>query len=326
MTDKYFPLYIFVFTFSLLITVTLEKKLIPMLSARAKQPIYTDGPRWHIKKSGTPTMGGIAFFGAFIAVSLASSAIIARTSQSSAYSLLLSLAYAISNGLIGVLDDSRKLKHKENMGLRPKEKLLLQFIFAVLFLILRKILLNDTSELYFSFGTVDLGIFYYPLSLLTLLAIVNFANLTDGIDGLASSVSFAVGVSLFYISFGTSRDSAILASALIGMSVGFLVFNLHPAKIFMGDTGSLFLGSLIGASAFSLKNLVVIIFIAGVFVLEGLSVVIQVVCYKLTKKRVFRMAPLHHHLEKCGWSENRICIVAMIATFVFSIPAYLLCV
>ena len=324
MTDKYFPLYIFVFLFSLLITAALEKKLIPALSAHAKQPIYTDGPRWHIKKSGTPTMGGLAFFCAFAAVSLASAAIIARTSQSSAYSLLLALAYAISNGLIGVLDDSRKLKHKENMGLRPKEKLLLQFIFAILFLIFRKVLLNDTSELYFSFGTVDLGMFYYPLSLITLLGIVNFTNLTDGIDGLASSVSFAAGVSLFYISFGTSRESAVISAALIGMSVGFLIFNLHPAKIFMGDTGSLFLGSLIAASAFSLKNLAVILFISGVFVLEGLSVVIQVVCYKLTKKRVFRMAPLHHHLEKCGWSENKICIVAMIATFVFSIPAYLL--
>lgn len=324
MADKNFPLYILVFVFSLLITAFTEKRLIPKLAKRAKQPIYTEGPKWHMKKSGTPTMGGLAFLIAFLSVTAISALLLMRTSRYSALSILISLIYCLLNGLIGILDDSKKLKHKENQGLTPKEKLLLQLLFAILFIIARRFILNDTPKLQFSFGYIDIGFFYYPLALITLLGIINFANLTDGIDGLASSVSFAVGVSLFYISVSRSTEASVISAALIGISVGFLIFNLYPAKIFMGDTGSLFLGAIIASMAFMLKNAVIIFFIAGVYVLEGLSVVIQVIGYKLTKKRVFKMAPLHHHLEKSGWSENKICIVAMMLTFIFSIPAYLL--
>ena len=161
-----------------------------------------------------------------------------------------------------------------------------------------------------------------PLGTVILLGITNCANLTDGIDGLASGVGFAVGISLFYISCALCKEVSFISASIIGATAGFLVFNLHPAKIFMGDTGSLFLGALGASSAFALGNPLVIIFIGGIYCLEGLSVIIQVAVFKLTKKRVFRMAPLHHHLEKVGWSENRICIVAIILTFIFSIPAF----
>ena len=151
----------------------------------------------------------------------------------------------------------------------------------------------------------------------------NSTNLTDGIDGLSSSVAFGIGVSLFYISAALSPETSVIASIIIGATVGFLVFNIHPAKIFMGDTGSLFLGAIVTACAFNLGNPLLIIFIAGVYVIEGFSVVLQVSYYKLTHKRIFKMAPLHHHLEKCGWSENKICIAGILLTFILSLPAYI---
>ena len=325
MLDKYFPLYIFVFLFTFFITVLLEKILIPKLSANASQPIYEEGPSWHIKKKGTPTMGGLAFI-LSVAISLILVALFFLFNRDYyvAISLIISLSYALLNGLIGVFDDIKKLRHRQNAGLSPKQKLILQFLCAVLFLAARRFLLNDSTEISFSFGYFDLGIFYYPISLIILLGIVNSANLTDGIDGLASSVAFSIGISLFYISAALSTESALLSSALIGATVGFLIYNTFPAKIFMGDTGALFFGSLVTASAFTLKNPLLIVFIAGVYVMEALSVILQVVSYKLFKKRIFKMAPLHHHLEKCGWSENRICIVAIITTFIMSIPAYIL--
>lgn len=324
MLDKYFPLYIFVFIAAFAITAITEKKLIPALSKNAKQPIYKDGPAWHLKKSGTPTMGGVAFLlAATVSILTATVISLFLISDDTATSLIISLVYAVSNALIGIIDDLKKLKKKENEGLTPRQKILLQLAAAVLFLFLRRVLLNDTTVLSFSFGEIDFGVFYYPLSLIVLLGIVNCANLTDGIDGLASSVAFSIGVSLFYVSAALSVETSILSSAIIGISIGFLIFNLHPARIFMGDTGSLFFGALISSCAFTLKNPILLIFIAGVYVIEGISVIIQVAYFKLTHKRIFKMAPLHHHLEKSGWSENKICIVAMILTFVMSLPAYI---
>ena len=324
MLDKNFPLYISIFIFTLVITAITEKKIIPRLSAHARQPIYEDGPKWHMKKSGTPTMGGIAFLSAsFITLMIPAIVLIFLRSYYVGMSVVISLLYAVLNSVIGIIDDLKKLKRKENAGLTPKEKIILQTITAILFLFLRKVLLGDTTEISFSFGTVDLGFIYYPLSIIILVGIVNSANLTDGIDGLASSVAFSIGVSLFYISAALNIETAMISSAIIGASVGFLLFNLHPAKIFMGDTGSLFFGAIIASCAYTLKNPLIILFIAGVYVIEGISVILQVCCYKLTHKRIFKMAPLHHHLEKCGFSENRICITAILTTFIISIPAYI---
>ena len=324
MLDKYFPLYVIIFILSLLITVTIEKKLIPILSKSAKQPIYTDGPKWHSKKSGTPTMGGVAFIiSVVISFLFAGIVLFNKETSNMVLSLIISLSFALLNSLVGIIDDLKKLKKKENLGLTAKQKLLLQFLIATLFLIARRFFLSDNTVVYFSFGEFDLGAFYYPLSLVLIVGIINCANLTDGIDGLASSVAFGIGISFLYISAALNTSSAIVATTIIGASIGFLVFNLHPAKIFMGDTGSLFFGALVTSCAFELQNPTLIIPIAGVYVIEGCSVILQVIWYKLFKKRIFKMAPLHHHLERCGWSENKICIVAILSTFIFSIPAYI---
>jgi len=325
MLDKFFPLYAIVFLLSTVITAFAEKRLIPFLSGKAKQPIYTEGPEWHKAKSGTPTMGGLAFLVA-VGISVLFSAVFlfGVDMPDTALSLIICLIYATLNAAVGIIDDLTKLKKKENKGLSAKEKLILQTILAALFLYLRALIANDKTNLSFSFGSIELGFLYYPLSLILLLFIVNCANLTDGIDGLASGVAFSVGVILFYISASLFSDVAIISSAVIGASVGFLFFNIHPAKVFMGDTGSLFFGALLASSFFSLGNPALAIPVCGVYVIEGLSVILQVVFFKLTRKRLFKMAPLHHHLEKCGMSENKICMIAMIVTFILSIPAFIL--
>jgi len=323
--DNDFPLYAICFFTTLLFTVIAERLLIPFLKKRAAQPIYEEGPAWHLTKSGTPTMGGLAFFVAsLLSLSLGSIYLFLSGKSEYATSLLLCLAYAAFNALIGIADDAKKLLKKQNAGLSPKQKLLFQGISAALFLLARYWLLGDRGIISFSFGEFDLGFLYYPLAFFVLLGITNCANLTDGIDGLASSVGFAVAVSLFYISCALSSDVAFIASAIMGATVGFLIFNLNPAKIFMGDTGSLFLGALGAASAIALGNPLLIVFVGGVYVIEGISVILQVLHFKRTGRRLFKMAPLHHHLEKCGWGENRICIVGIIATFLMSVPAFVL--
>jgi phospho-N-acetylmuramoyl-pentapeptide-transferase len=173
-------------------------------------------------------------------------------------------------------------------------------------------------------GELELGIFYYVIMLLAIVYIINCANLTDGIDGLASSVAFAIGASLLFMTARTEFTAALLASTIIGASLGFLVFNINPAKIFMGDTGSLFFGAITVGCAFAMKNPLIMIFVGGVYLVEGASVILQVLFYKATGKRIFKMAPLHHHLEKCGMGENKICLIAVILTLLLSLPALLI--
>ena len=323
MLDNNFPLYMAVFVITFIMTVVTERILIPLLSSSAKQPIYTEGPSWHEAKRGTPTMGGIAFVSAFVfSILLGVLHLYVRGERGSAVSLLICLFYAVMNSLIGMLDDLKKLFKKENLGLKPREKIILQSIAAAIFLFLLYMTRSDIEVISFTFGAFDLGIFFYPLSFIVLIGITNCANLTDGVDGLAGGVAFAIGVSLFYISYALSYDAAFISSALMGASSAFLIFNIHPARIFMGDTGSLFLGAIGAAASITLGNPILILFIGGIYVIEGASVIIQVISFKLTGKRVFKMSPLHHHLEKCGWSENKICITAIILTFIFSIPAF----
>ena len=324
MLDTYFPLYIAIFLISTLVTFGIERRIIPLLSQRAKQPIYEGGPKWHVKKSGTPTMGGVAFLiSVSISLIVCAAVLLLGENTDAVISIIICQVYAALNACVGIIDDMKKLHRKQNKGLSAMGKLGLQFILAALFLLARGYLLGEGTEIHFAFGDIDLGFFYYPIALVILLGIINCANLTDGIDGLASSVAFSTGVSLLYISAALNTEASAIASAIIGAAVGFLIFNLHPAKIFMGDTGSLYFGTLIACCGFILGNPILIIFIAGVYVLEGCSVILQVFWYKTFGRRIFRMAPFHHHLEQCGFSENRICIIAMILTFLFSIPAYI---
>lgn len=323
MSEPVFFTCLAVFVLALFLTTSTVRRLIPKLAVTASQPIYLEGPSWHKSKTGTPTMGGVAFLlAAPVGLLPGTALLLASGNREGAISLFLCIAYAVGNGLCGILDDRTKVHRHENQGLTPLQKLLIQTLLAVLFLAARHLFLGDTTTLLFSFGKWDAGLFYYPLSLVALLGTVNCANLTDGIDGLASSVAFGIGVSLFFLSAALFPEVTVVASLLMGISVGFLVYNLHPAKIFMGDTGSLFFGGLCAAGVFALGNPLLLLPVCIVYFLEGLSVILQVLHYKRTGKRIFLMAPLHHHFEKRGWSENRICLCAILLTLLCSTVAY----
>ena len=313
---------ILILILSLGITLAIEWQIIPLLKKRAAQPIYEGGPNWHMKKSGTPTMGGIGFLVA-INISLLVACLFLWENETAVASLLITTVFAMLNSVIGIIDDLTKLRRRENAGLKPHEKIIFQLIVAVLFLMARKFFLGDETILEFSFGKIELGLLYYPLAILIILGTVNCANLTDGIDGLASSVALTIGV---MFSFLGGRDVGITPTcvALSGGCLGFLFYNRHPAKIFMGDTGSLFLGSIACALAFASENPTIILFLGIVYAIEGLSVILQVIYFKLTGKRLFKMAPLHHHLEKCGLGENQICVIAVSVTVVMSIIGFLI--
>ncbi|MBO7195776.1 MAG: phospho-N-acetylmuramoyl-pentapeptide-transferase [Clostridia bacterium] len=316
---SYYALLI-IFTLILAITAVIESRLVPLLSARARQPIYEDGPSWHIKKSGTPTMGGLAFVISISAVLTfyAIFLIHSRRETESGLNILITVIFAIANSAVGVFDDIMKLYRKKNAGLTPMQKLGLQAIISVIFLMARQHFLSDGTMIDFLFGDVDLGIFYYPACIFLLLGIINCANLTDGIDGLATSVAIAIGVAFILLAAPNLSAAIFISASLIGGAIAFLYFNSHPARIFMGDTGSLFLGALTVGIAFTINKPLSIIPMGAVYVIEGISVILQVISFKLTGRRIFKMAPLHHHLEKCGIDENRICVLAVILTAVAS--------
>jgi phospho-N-acetylmuramoyl-pentapeptide-transferase len=316
-SDVLFYIAVTALTFTL--TVLAERLLIPLLKRKAKQPIYAEGPDWHLAKSGTPTMGGLGFIAAISVVSVPALLFLHfRIDTYFAVSAAITIGYGLMNALIGAIDDIAKIRKNENAGLTPIQKLALQTIAATAFLIARRLILGDSDTVYFSFGKLDLGIFYYPIALIMLLGTVNCANLTDGVDGISAGVAFSYSSVLALLYAPVSSEVGFISFALIGASIGFLVFNLHPAKIFMGDTGSLFLGAVLSAVCISLGNPLIAVFIGAVYLIEGLSVIIQVFSFKISGRRIFKMAPLHHHLEKCGFSENKIVIIAMISTVIAS--------
>ncbi len=318
---EYIPLLLMVFIISLLGTVTLEQKLIPCLSKRAQQPIYEDGPSWHMKKRGTPTMGGVAFLVAITLSLLVASLILAATDMKyEAASVIVVILFAVFNSLVGIIDDLTKLRRKENAGLSPLQKLVFQFISAAVFLFVREYFFSDGTSVNVGDFSFNLNLLYYPVMAVMLVGIINCANLTDGVDGLATCTAIGVGAALLFMA--TSVDTALISIALIGGAIAFLFFNINPAKIFMGDTGSLFFGALTAYAAFTLETPMLIVLISSVYVIEGVSVIMQVVFYKITKRRIFKMSPLHHHLEKCGWGETKICLCALILTLLSSLVAF----
>lgn len=319
-----FIFYISSIVITLLLTALLLILLIPKLRACAKQPIYEGGPSWHTAKFGTPTMGGLSFLISTLFTLIVSSLFFISIGENDqGLSLMLSALFCGLHSAVGIFDDATKLSRKDNAGLTPKQKLLFQFAICGLFFLLRSLLLKDGASFGIRLFGVDFGAFSLPIMIFVFVGIINFANLTDGIDGLASCVAFSIGLSLFYTSLASSLARAAIACVLMGATVGFLIFNLHPAKIFMGDTGSLLLGSLVAVSSLYFDNALLILPVSGVYIIEGLSVILQVLYYKSTKKRLFKMAPLHHHLERSGFSENTICIMAIIATLLFSIPTFI---
>ena len=315
---------IFALFASFVITASAVKLLIPILTKlKFGQRILEIGPSWHSSKSGTPTMGGIAFILTALLV-LGVFALINGGEE--ALKLVFCLLYAVLNGFIGVLDDAVKMKRKQNEGLTAFMKFLLQLAAASLFITVMRISGMITTEIYIPFLKIDfdIGRLYYPFAIIFLTGFVNAVNLTDGLDGLCSSVTAVVA--FFFAMLAISVDSyasTVISLSILGICLGFLIYNFHPAKIFMGDTGSLFLGSTISAlSLISGKNTVLFI-VGAVYLLEAVSVILQVLYYKAMKKRLFLMAPIHHHFEKKGMSEVSITISFAFVTAITSVIAYL---
>jgi len=308
-------------------TVIILRFLIPKLrSMKMGQKILDIGPRWHKSKEGTPTMGGLAFAVSVVAVLTAAMLYLHFSGKSqNVVPLLLTLLLAVGNCVIGMLDDFTKFRKKQNEGLTAPQKFALQLAMAGAFLALMHLYGSLDTKLMIPFISYELDLHwaYYIFALVFITGIINSVNLTDGIDGLASSVTMVVSVFLSVLSFTLfGAELAVLSAAMLGATLGFLVYNFYPARVFMGDTGSLFLGGLVAGAAFMIDNPLIIALVGIVYICEALSDIIQVGIYKLTHKRVFKMAPIHHHFEKCGWSEVTIVIVFSAVTLLCSVVAY----
>ena len=309
------------------LTVAALRLLIPKLrSMKMGQKILDIGPRWHKSKEGTPTMGGIAFAVPVTVVTAAALALAPTLGINVPTApVLLTLLLAVGNGAIGVIDDLTKFRKKQNEGLTAPQKYALQLAMAGAFLALLRLsgTPDTTVSVPFTDIHLELGWFYYVFALIFITGIINSVNLTDGIDGLASSVTFVVAAFLSVLGFTYANNGAVLlGSVTVGATLGFLVYNFYPARVFMGDTGSLFLGGIVAGAAFVIDSPLCIAIAGIIYICEAMSDIIQVGVYKLTHKRVFRMAPIHHHFEKCGWSEKKIVFVFSAVTLIASAIAY----
>lgn len=318
------------------ISAILGKFLIPYLhKLNFGQTILDVGPNWHKNKQGTPIMGGIMFIAAIVIVTVISTVVYMVTGAQfiqiffadiprELVFIFAGLGLALANGLIGFIDDYTKVVKKRNLGLTAVQKLVLQFIAAGAYLAVLGIAGFGTTTIIPFAGEVDLGIFYYIIAAVAIVGIVNSVNLTDGVDGLNGSVTFFVCVAFMLISCMMSYlGVTAMSAASAGACLGFLVWNFHPAKVFMGDTGSLFLGGLVCALAFATGMPILLIPIGIIYIAEEVSVVLQVSYFKLTHgKRLFKMSPIHHHFEMCGWSEVKIVAVFSTVTAVFGAIAF----
>ncbi|WP_301859037.1 phospho-N-acetylmuramoyl-pentapeptide-transferase [uncultured Megasphaera sp.] len=296
---------IFGFAVSLVVALVLGKPVIQQLKKfHARQSEREEGPQSHKYKAGTPTMGGILILAALVVSCL----VFNPTDLRKGLALFLTLGH----GVIGFLDDAIKAVKHRNLGLTAKQKLLGQFIMAAIFCFILKEFLQFPTTLWIPFTSlnIDLGFFYYFVVFIMIVGTSNAVNLTDGLDGLAAgscaitSVAYVViAVALGYVNF------AVFSAALTGACLGFLFYNQHPAKMFMGDTGSLALGGALAAMAILTKTELLLILAGGLYVVEALSVIIQVVSFKTRGVRIFKMSPIHHHFELSGWSEVKVVTV-----------------
>ena len=286
---------------------------------KAGQEIRDVGPKWHASKAGTPTMGGLMFIAGIAAAILISGWRGMAAGNLTHFYLFL---FASVFGVIGFLDDYEKVKRHQNLGLTAIQKFLLQLAAAILFLMLMRLEGHITPHLYVPFLNVDLSLswpVYMVFSAFVIVGAVNAVNITDGLDGLAASVS--VPVALFYVTaaawWGVTQ-MGVFAGAVLGGLLAFLLFNAHPAKVFMGDTGSLFLGGAVAGMAFAIDLPLALVPVGVVYIVETLSDILQVTYFKLTHgKRIFKMAPIHHHFEMCGWSEGKIVTVFTAVSILF---------
>ena len=318
------------------ITALLGIIFVPFLhKLKFGQTIREEGPSWHQKKSGTPTMGGIMIIIGLLCACILGftlSSLIGKTSMwenaKESCFVLAGIGLATGMGLIGFLDDYIKVVKKRNLGLTAKQKTVLQLLCTVAYL--ASLALSGMSTTWLPFvGDVNIvsgiGLIFWPIALLFVYGFTNAVNLTDGIDGLASTVTLVVccGFMLASAYMGLIGTN-IFACAGAGARLGFLIWNSHPAKVFMGDTGSLFLGGLVASLSFTLGRPIILLAAGVVYLIEAFSVMLQVVYYKKTKKRLFKMAPIHHHFEMCGFSEENIVLlfsaVTAVGCFVALIP------
>lgn len=291
---------------------------------KAGQEIREDGPKWHAGKAGTPTMGGIMFI---IGAGVVTFVLGWNRMLEGEFAHLYVYLFALIFGLIGFVDDYRKVRQHQNEGLTAKQKFILQLAAAVVFLVLMRYEGLMTNELYIPFVNVTVTlnwIVYLVFAAFVIVGCVNAVNLTDGIDGLASSVTFVVMVFFTVAAAMWQATLALFPAALAGGLAAFFVYNHHPAKVFMGDTGSLFLGGAVAALGFALDMPLILIPVGIIYIAETLSDIIQVMYFKASHgKRFFKMAPLHHHLELSGWSEAKLVTVFAGITLVCCVLAYL---
>ena len=310
---------------SFIVAIILGFIIIPILKKlKVGQIERDDGPKSHLKKQGTPTMGGIIMIVTMIVVITGIYIYLIATGQNEvANKMLPLLLVSIGMGLIGFIDDFKKLVLKNTKGLKPSYKMLGLLIISTAYVVYLVYGIKIGTDTYIPIMKeyISMPVYLYiPFAIIVILATTNAINLTDGIDGLSSSVSAIIITCLTIIGilFGI-EEIGIFGSVVVGAVLGFLMFNLHPAKVFMGDTGSLLLGGVISAIALYMKMPILLIIIALVPVLETLSVIIQVAYFKKTGNRVFKMAPLHHHFELSGWKESRVVIVFSAVTLVLCI-------
>ena len=304
---------------SFIFSLILGPIFIPILhKLKFGQNIRKEGPKSHQKKAGTPTMGGIIFF-----ISVAATILIMGPSFTDPKMIILYSFLAF--GFIGFLDDMLKIIHKDNLGLKAGQKMILLLIFSVALAVYGY--KNIGTDILIPLGSgfkLNLGVLYIPFIIIYYAAVTNAVNLTDGIDGLATSVTIIVLTFFTIVAFKTGqKDVAIFSIALCGALLGFLKYNAFPAKIFMGDTGSLALGGAVGTIALMLKMELWVVIVGLMYVVETLSVIIQVTSFKMTGKRVFKMAPIHHHFEQCGWSEVKIVTIFSLVTAVLCIIGFI---
>lgn len=314
------------FIISFIVSVGVGHFLVPYLQRiKAGQIIREDGPVWHQSKAGTPTMGGIMFI---VAVSVACITTGFDEMLKGEYGHIFVLMFALIFGAIGFLDDYEKLKKKQNLGLTAKKKFLLQLVVAIAFIFLLRNFGYLTPNLYIPFINKIVPIpetVYFVFAAFVIVGTVNSVNLTDGVDGLATGTSLPVFIcySAICMAWGEQYTAlGIFSAGLTGALLGFLFYNFNPAKVFMGDTGSLFLGGAVCAMAFAMDMPLILIPLGFMYIIETLSDIIQVVYFKATHgKRVFRMAPFHHHLEMGGWTGKKwkekelFCLFTGISTF-----------
>lgn len=300
------------------ISVVLSPIVIPFLKKlKFGQFVRDDGPESHLKKSGTPTMGGLIILFSIVITSLF---------YAKDYPQIIPVLFStLGFGIVGFLDDYIKVVMKRSLGLRAWQKMLGQIIVTAIFAYYMYAHTDLGTEMLIPFTgkMIDIGWLYYPLMFFVMLGTVNGANFTDGLDGLASSVTVLIATFFTVVAIGAGSGVAPITCATVGSLLGFLVYNVYPARVFMGDTGSLALGGFVASTAYVLRMPLIILLVAFIYFAEVLSVIIQVLYFKKTGKRVFKMAPIHHHFELSGWPETKVVAIFSIVTAVLCLVGML---